>query len=125
MKLERLLERGRDSVPIPISRQGNVIRTAEMFRVMVEAKASPEDKAHSMVKAVMRGLVDMAVESAQSQGVRSVGISGGVTYNRAISSMAKELVEERGLKFTCHDRLPNGDGCIAVGQCAIALKRMK
>jgi hydrogenase maturation protein HypF len=77
------------------------------------------------VKAVMKGLVDIAAEAARSKGVRSVGISGGVTYNHAISSMAKELVEGQGLEFACHDRLPNGDGCIAIGQCAIALKRMK
>ncbi|MDD1756225.1 MAG: carbamoyltransferase HypF [Methanomassiliicoccales archaeon] len=125
MKLEPLLERGRDSVPIPISRRGNIIHTAEMFKAMAEAKGRPEDKARSLVKAVMGGLVDIAVEAARDKGVGSVGISGGVSYNRAISSMAKELVEAQGLKFVCHDRLPNGDGCIAVGQCAIALKRMK
>lgn len=125
MKLEPFLERGKDSLHIPIVRQGNVIQVADMFRTMVEAKGSSADKAHSLVKAVMRGMVDMAAEEAEDKGVMSIGISGGVSYNRTISSMAKELVEERGLRFVCHDRLPNGDGCIAVGQCAIALKRMR
>jgi hydrogenase maturation protein HypF len=125
MKLEPLLERGSESIDVPISRQGNVIQVAEMFRAMVEAKGDREDKAHSLVRAVMRGLVDIAVDEAEDKGVMSIGISGGVSYNHAISSMAKELVEARGLKFVCHDQLPNGDGCIAVGQCAIALKRMK
>jgi hydrogenase maturation protein HypF len=125
MKLERLLERGKDSVPIPIARSGNVIHIAEMFRAMVEGKGSREDKARSLVKAVMQALVDMAVEEAESKGVPSIGISGGVSYNHTISYMAKQLVEARGLRFVSHDRLPNGDGCIAAGQCAIALKRMK
>jgi hydrogenase maturation protein HypF len=125
MKLERLLEKGSDSLSIPVSRKGNVIQTAEMFRAMAEAEGSREDKAHSLVKAVMRGLVDIAVDEAERIGVQHIGISGGVTYNKTISEMAKGLVEARGLKLVCHDRLPNGDGCIAVGQCAIALKWLK
>ncbi|HUL39854.1 MAG TPA: carbamoyltransferase HypF, partial [Methanomassiliicoccales archaeon] len=125
MKLELLLERGRDSVDVPVLRQGNVVQVAEMFKAMSEANGSGQDKALSLVRAVMRGLVDIAIEEAESRGVLNIGISGGVSYNHAISSMAKELVEARGLRFVCHDRLPNGDGCIAVGQCAIALKRMK
>jgi hydrogenase maturation protein HypF len=73
----------------------------------------------------MRGLVDIAVDEAERIGVKHIGITGGVSYNKAISSMANELVEARGLRLVCHDRLPNGDGCIAVGQCAIALKWLK
>jgi len=125
MKLERLLESGKDELKLPVLRQANVIQTAEMFRAMAEARGSAPDKARSLVQAVMRGLVDLAVEEAEGKGIMHIGISGGVSYNHAITSMAKEMVEERGLRFVVHDRLPNGDGCIAAGQCAIALKRMK
>ena len=125
MKLERLLGSGKDELKLPVLRQANVIQTAEMFRAMAEARGSAPDKARSLVQAVMRGLVDLAVEEAEGKGIMHIGISGGVSYNHAITSMAKEMVEERGLRFVVHDRLPNGDGCIAAGQCAIALKRMK
>ena len=125
MKLERYLEKGRDVVPVDVARRGDTILTADMFRQMVEAEGSAADKAHSFVKAVMRGLVEMAAEDADARCLRDVGISGGVSYNHTITAMAQELLEGRGLRLVCHDRLPNGDGCIAAGQCAVALKSLR
>ncbi|MEM0448265.1 MAG: carbamoyltransferase HypF [Methanomassiliicoccales archaeon] len=125
MKLEPLLERGKESVEIPLVREGDVIKSAEMFRAMVESSGRREDKARSLVRAVLRGLVEIAVEEARERGIRSIGISGGVSYNYTITSMVQEMVERSGFTFVCHDRLPNGDGCIAAGQCAVALNRMR
>jgi hydrogenase maturation protein HypF len=125
MKLERLLESGADSVPIELEREGNVIRSVDMFRQLVESKGSSQDRAHSYVKALVRGLVDVAVEEAQKQGIDHIGLSGGVSYNATISAMAKSMIEQSGLKFVCHDVLPNGDGGVAAGQCAIALRRLQ
>jgi len=124
MKLERLLEFGADSVPIELEREGNVIRSVDMFRQFVESKGSSQDRAHSYVKALIRGLVDVAVEEAQKHGIDHIGISGGVSYNATISTMAKSMIERSGLRFICHDVLPNGDGGVAAGQCAIALGRL-
>ena len=121
MKLERLLESGSDSVPIELEREGNVIRSVDMFRQMVESKGKPQDRANSYVAALVRGLVDVAVEEAQKHGLDCIGITGGVTYNATISAMAKTMIEKSGFKFVCHDVLPNGDGGVAAGQCAIAL----
>jgi hydrogenase maturation protein HypF len=123
MKLERLLESGADSVPIELEREGNVVQSVDMFRQFIESKGSPQDRAHSYVRALVQGLVDVAVEEAQKHGIDHVGISGGVSYNATISAMARSMIERSGLRFVCHDVLPNGDGGIAAGQCAIALKR--
>jgi len=125
MKLEKHLERGRDRVKIEVERKGNVIMTVPMFAQLVSSTGSIDDRAHSFVKALIRGLVDVAVDEAKNRGLEVIGMTGGVSYNHSISMMAKELVETKGLKFACPDRLPNGDGCISTGQCAIALKRMK
>jgi len=125
MKLERLLESGADSVPIELEREGNVIRSVDMFRQFVESKGSSQDRAHSYVKALVRGLVEVAVEEAQKHGIDHIGISGGVSYNATISAMAKSIIEQSGLRFVCHDVLPNGDGGVAAGQCAIALRSLR
>jgi hydrogenase maturation protein HypF len=125
MKLERLLESGSNSVPIELRREGNVIRSVEMFRQLVESRGKPQDRAHSYVLALVQGLVDMAAEEAQKHGIDSIGISGGVSYNATISSLTKSMVEKSGFKFICHDVLPNGDGGVAAGQCAIALNRLR
>jgi hydrogenase maturation protein HypF len=105
MKLERLLEFGADSVPIELEREGNVIRSVDMFRQFVESKGSSQDRAHSYVKALIRGLVDVAVEEAQKHGIDHIGISGGVSYNATISTMAKSMIERSGLRFICHDEI--------------------
>ena len=124
MKLEQLLESGADSVPIELEREGNVIRSVDMFRQLIESKGNPQNRAHSYVMALVQGLVDVAVEEAQKHGIDQVGISGGVSYNATISAMAKSMIERSGLRFVCHDVLPNGDGGVAAGQCAIALNRL-
>jgi len=125
MKLERLLEAGNASVPFDLEREGNVILSVDMFRQFVESKGRAEDRAHSYIRALVRGLVDVAVEEAQKHGIDSIGISGGVSYNATISGMAKSMIEKSGFRFICHDVLPNGDGGIAAGQCAIALSKLR
>jgi hydrogenase maturation protein HypF len=124
MKLERLLESGSNSVPIELKREGNVVGSVDMFRQFVESGGKPQDRAHSYVLALVQGLVDIAVDEAQKHGIDYIGISGGVSYNATISAMAKSMIERSGFKFICHDILPNGDGGVAAGQCAIALNKL-
>lgn len=124
MKLERWLEEARCLDMVPTVRRGDVIDTPAMFRTMMEAGGSRADRAGSMVHALLEGLVDLAAEAAETEGVRHIGLTGGVSYNHAISAWTKELVETRGLTFVCHDLVPNGDGGISTGQCAVALSRM-
>jgi hydrogenase maturation protein HypF len=123
MKLERWLDAAKRLDLVPVLRQGDIIDTPAMFRHMMEASGSMADRAGSMVYAMVRGLVGMAAEAAEDEGVDHIGLSGGVSYNRPISTWAKELVEGHGLRFVCHDLTPNGDGCISTGQCAVALSR--
>ena len=123
MKLEKYLNQARNLDLVPTVRHGDIIDTSAMFRHMMNARGNPADKAGSMTHAMVRGLVDIASEKAEDEGIGHIGLSGGVSYNRAISTWAKDLVEARGLKFVCHDLTPNGDGCISTGQCAVALSR--
>ncbi len=125
MKLERLLESGNDAVPIELQREGNVILSVDMFRQFAESAGKPQDRAHSYVRALVRGLVDVAADEAQKHGIDCIGISGGVSYNATISAMAKSMIERSGFRFVCHDVLPNGDGGVGAGQCAIALNRLR
>jgi hydrogenase maturation protein HypF len=123
MKLERWLEAAKRLDLVPTVREGDVIDTPAMFRRMMEAPGGVADRAGSMVHAMVGGLVDIAAEAAEEEGVRHIGLGGGVSYNRPISRWTKQLVEERGLDLICHDLTPNGDGCISTGQCAVALSR--
>lgn len=70
--------------------------------------------------AVARGLASIAADAASTEGIEIVGGSGGVFYNRAITSTVRKEIEKLGLKFIQHEVLPPGDGCISVGQAVAA-----
>jgi hydrogenase maturation protein HypF len=70
--------------------------------------------------AVARGLASIAIDAASSSGIKMVGASGGVFYNRAITEAVRREVEGAKLKFFRHEILPPGDGCISAGQAVFA-----
>jgi hydrogenase maturation protein HypF len=74
-------------------------------------------------EAVAKGLADLAIEAAEKEGIKVIGASGGVFYNRAITSSIKKSVERAGLAFVMHRVLPPGDGCISAGQAVHASHR--
>ncbi|HTY47638.1 MAG TPA: carbamoyltransferase HypF [Methanomassiliicoccales archaeon] len=123
MKLERALERGRENVPIDVVRDGRVIMTVPMYGQMLDSKANNDDRARSLIAAITRGLVDIAADRAKEHGQKVIGITGGVSYNHVITSIAERMARDRGMRLLVHNELPNGDGCISTGQCAIALRK--
>jgi hydrogenase maturation protein HypF len=73
--------------------------------------------------AVARGLASIAIDVAASKGMKIIGASGGVLCNRAIAMHMQSAAEKAGLNFVRHKVLPPGDGCISIGQAAIAAVR--
>jgi len=73
-------------------------------------------------RALVGGMAEVAVDTARARGIKVVGGSGGVFYNRAISSSVREVVERAKLKFVGHELLPPGDGGVSVGQAVVASK---
>ncbi len=124
MKLETLLEKGRVLPGLEAERVEGVVMTVPLFQQLRGMKGSREDLAVTYVASVLRSLVDAAADEAQRRGLDAIGLTGGVSYNGVISSLVDGMVEERGLRLVAPDRLPNGDGGIASGQCAIALKKV-
>ncbi|MFP4170179.1 MAG: carbamoyltransferase HypF [Methanomassiliicoccales archaeon] len=123
MKLEPLLRRGRKEHSFQVEWEGGTLLTLDMFEQLFESRGRREDLAHSFVSDLVTSLVDRAADLALSRGLDGVGLTGGVAYNQAISDMASQAAEARGLRLLVHDRVPNGDGGISTGQCAIALAR--
>ncbi len=75
--------------------------------------------------ALARGLASIAADAASSKGMKIVGGSGGVFYNRAITAEVRRNIERVGLKFIQHEVLPPGDGCISLGQAVVAATSSK
>jgi hydrogenase maturation protein HypF len=78
------------------------------------------DMARSFVECIAGQMVDIAAERAEKEGIRKVGLTGGVSYNLPLCEMVVRMLEQRGLQPLLHDRIPNGDGGISAGQNVIA-----
>jgi hydrogenase maturation protein HypF len=124
MKLEAVLEGGKVLPGMKAERRNGTVMTVPLFQELKETRGSREDLALTYVSAVLESLVEAAAEEASSKGLDVIGLTGGVSYNGVISSLTERMVRERGLRFVCPERLPNGDGGISSGQCAIALHRI-
>jgi hydrogenase maturation protein HypF len=125
MKLEKYLAIGKPVHSFDIEVKNNVIGTIDLFRQVDEKIDKPlsekekADYAHSMVKAIIDSLSKIAIENAKNKGIDNIGLTGGVSYNIPITDMVNNIVTKTGLKLTVHNRIPNGDGGISIGQNAI------
>jgi len=102
-----------------------VLDTTHILMRVYEAsqRHSVRDVAFSAEEALARGVGELAVLAAQHSGLDTVGLTGGVAYNVHITSTIRRLVENEGLKFITHERVPSGDGAISLGQAVIAALR--
>ena len=72
-----------------------------------------------MVKAIVDSLTKIAIENAEQKKIDNIGLTGGVSYNIPITNMVDSIVKKEGLKIIVHNRIPNGDDGISIGQNAI------
>ena len=125
MKLERYLAKGKPKYLFNVDAKDGVIGTVDVFRQLDEKINKPltegdkADYAHSMVKSIIDKLTEIAIEYAKNHDIKNIGLSGGVTYNVPINEMVENKVKKSGIKLFVHNKVPNGDGCIAIGQNAI------
>jgi hydrogenase maturation protein HypF len=126
MKLERYLAEGEPRYEFETyveHTDRKIVMTLPLFDQLAEYRISTErdktDIAYSFVYTLLKEMVEIAAEACGTTGIPSIGITGGVSYDVPIVRMAEALVKEKGLRFLTHDRIPNGDGGISVGQNAI------
>jgi hydrogenase maturation protein HypF len=125
MKLEKYLANGSNKYSFDVEVKNGVVSTTDIFR-QVEEKVKPPftenqkaDIAYSMVKTVIDKLADIAIELANANKIKTIGLTGGVSYNIPITEMVEKQVKKSDLKLIVHNRVPNGDGGIAIGQNVI------
>lgn len=128
IKLEQWLEKGDPKIEFELEfgRKGGVeyVKTLPMFERLLAMEFDSEkkraDAATSFVKALVCGITEHACGFADQQGLKQVGLTGGVSYSSPITEWVKEAVERAGMEFVGHNRISNGDGGISTGQNAIA-----
>ncbi|RLI08238.1 carbamoyltransferase HypF [Candidatus Bathyarchaeota archaeon] len=110
-----------------VERDGRmVLETSRMVYEAYEALREGErveDIALAFLKALSRGLAEMALRAAEREGIGIIGFTGGVAYNDIMTRSIRELVEAEGLTFIRHVRVPCGDGGLSLGQAVVASAR--
>jgi hydrogenase maturation protein HypF len=122
MKLESAALHGKDMLSLKPISNSEVLDTTSLLSAIFEnvGKVSTADLAYSANAYLAKGLASLAVQKALSQGVKSVGFSGGAACNQILTELMRETVEHAGLKFFVHEAVPAGDGGVSFGQAVVA-----
>ncbi|MFX0169326.1 MAG: carbamoyltransferase HypF [Candidatus Hodarchaeota archaeon] len=128
IRLESYANKGKSltqlDLQIPIIKKGSVqiLDTSQFINQIFENrfKYSGPDLAYESHRILGRALGDVAIDVADVHGLRAIGFSGGVAYNKILTNTIKEAIEEEGLVFLNHRHVPPGDAGTAVGQAYVA-----
>jgi hydrogenase maturation protein HypF len=105
---------------------GLILDPTPTFRAIVEdisvGVSQPEIAARFHASFVAM-LADAAETAAEARGIDLVALSGGTFQNRIVLEDLMDELERRDLKAIMHTASPPGDGCVALGQAAVAMAR--
>jgi hydrogenase maturation protein HypF len=128
IELESLAETAEDSRTLPydvtfIKNGVHQIDFSTMFPTILqdmETSVSTAALARRFHASVAQASVETCVRIAGDSGLDRVVLSGGVFQNRLLSEMVYTGLINQGLRVFTHRLSPPNDGCIALGQAAIA-----
>ena len=129
MKLESTAYYEKEGIPLRgnvVVRDGlQVLQTSMMVRELLENrnKVNPQKLAYSFHRALAEGLAGIAINSAQKNGLKIVGFTGGVANNEIMTRIIRKKIESEGLRFIRHTKVPPGDGGLSLGQAVSAVYR--
>lgn len=72
--------------------------------------------AYAFHRSVSQALTEIAVKICQESGVTTIALSGGSFINRLLLSQMSEDLKQRGYAVYTNEKVPCGDGGIALGQ---------
>lgn len=117
MKLESVAYKSKNPIEIEAIVENNKLNTSMILKQVVEAYLKGENKkdiASGAQIAVANGLSELAINNAKN--VDTIGATGGVFYNEAISKKVKDNILKENYKFIQHNNSCPGDGSVSVGQ---------
>ena len=91
----------------------------------VEAGVPKPELAAGFHRMLAAGMAEMAVRVASAAGVQMVALAGGCFLNTLLKTRVKRHLEDAGLKVLLSEKIPQGDGAIALGQAWVAAQKMK
>jgi len=99
--------------------KNNILNTTYLIKKSYEMLLNGENKEKIAYLAhiyIAEGMFKIAEKIAKKYGIESIGITGGVAYNRIITEHIIKNAKKEGYNFLQHKRVPSGDGGISFGQ---------
>ncbi len=126
MELEALAAPEADRV-YAVAVDAGVVRTTDVVRGVVEdllAAVAPATIA-ARFHATLAGVIVRVAERVRTEtGIAEVALSGGVFQNVRLLEAATAGLAARGFGVLVHRRVPPNDGGLALGQAAVAARRL-
>jgi len=102
-----------------------VVRVAPVLEAVLRDLARGEPTplvAAALHEAVAHMTAQACRHISRLTGIRTVALSGGVFQNRILAARVPRLLREAGFRVLTHVHLPANDGCVSLGQAAIAAR---
>ena len=115
------IKRGAVAYPLDLEYNENELDTVKLIFDILKAKESGADT-YSLALGFHIALADGITKIAKSQNIKEIALSGGTFNNRVLTHILKEKLENEGFKVYMNEKVPSGDGGIALGQLFIAGK---
>jgi len=107
--------------PAVISTKALVERVMSLFR----GGAGVEAAAYAFHAAIAKTSVEIAVRIRSEGGPNRVALSGGAFQNRLLLGLMLDGLREKRFDIHLPKKIPFNDGCIALGQIAVAREHLK
>ncbi len=129
MALEALARDAQDAEPLPVRwlRDSSGLWRWDWRNIVPFAleACSAEGMRCRFSAAFHATVVKVAHDLALQFDSSTVLLTGGVFQNAALVKLFQEILPSAGLAVICHNRIPPGDGGLALGQVAATLRREK
>jgi hydrogenase maturation protein HypF len=125
MRLEGFASKGNPEkieLKVSISKKESIsiINSSELvldiINLFKDKKNQPSDIAAKFQIEIALAFSEIAKETAELQGIKKIGLTGGVAYNYSFAKTIKNDVESEGFKFIEHNLVAPGDAGISTGQ---------
>lgn len=107
--------------PVTMPLLDNQLDLATFWRQWLAFDASPAERAYAFHFALAQGFAQLARQTARHYGIDTIAFSGGVLHNRLLRELLREQLHD--FQLLIPQRLPAGDGGLALGQAVIAAAR--
>jgi hydrogenase maturation protein HypF len=126
MKLEDLIS-GESKATYPYSLDNEVFTISDIIRRIVKdlrEHVSLNEISARFHNTIVSIIIDGIIRISAQTGLHKVVLSGGSFQNRYITNHLIKQLEEKKFKVYINRKVPGNDGGLALGQMAIAMKRL-